>query len=62
MYFGIMVLEQVVNIALRNRRFKIQIGLALDRLVMDYVAWWGRSLRKIGPGNDLMYPQGLCTT
>ena len=28
---------------------------------MDCVALWGRGLRNIGTGNDLLYPQGLCT-
>ena len=60
MYFGLLVLEQVVNVALSKWRFQIQIGLALDRLAMEYVAWRGRSLRNIGTGNDLLYPQGLC--
>ena len=39
MYFGILVLEQVVNVALSKRKFQIQIGVALDRLARDYVAW-----------------------
>ena len=39
MYFGLLVLEQVVNVALSKWRFQIQIGLALDRLTMEYVAW-----------------------
>ena len=40
-YFGILVLEQVtvVNVALSNRRFQMQLGLVGDGLVMDYVAW-----------------------
>ena len=38
MYFCILVLEQVVNVALSKLRFQIKIGLAVDRLVMDYVA------------------------
>ena len=38
MYFGILVLEQVVNVALSNLRFQMLLGLAVDRLVMDYVA------------------------
>ena len=37
--FGILVLEQVVNVALRKREFQIWLGLAVDRLAMDNVAW-----------------------
>ena len=33
------VLGLVVKVTLSKRRFQIQIGLALDRLAMDYVAW-----------------------
>jgi hypothetical protein len=60
-YFGILVLEQVVNVALSKRRFQIYLGLAVNRLAIDYVAWCGRSLWNIGTGNDLLYPQGLST-
>ncbi len=38
-YFGILVLEQVVNVTLSKLRFQIYLGLAVDRLAMDYVAW-----------------------
>jgi hypothetical protein len=43
MYFGILFLEQVVNVAISKRRFQIQLGLAVNRLAMNYVAWSGRS-------------------
>ena len=39
MYFGILVLEQVVNVTLSKRRFQIELGLEADRLAMEYVAW-----------------------
>jgi hypothetical protein len=35
--FGILVLEQVVNVALSKQRFQMELGLAVDRLAMDYV-------------------------
>ncbi len=38
-YFGILGLEQVVNVTLSKRRFQIYLGLAVNRLAMDYVAW-----------------------
>ena len=38
MYFGILVLEQVINVTLSNQRFQMLLGLAVDRLVVDYVA------------------------
>ncbi len=37
MYFCILVLEQVVNVTLSKRRFQISLGLAVNRLAMDYV-------------------------
>ena len=60
-YLGILVLEPVVKVAFSKRRFQIQLGLAVNRLAMDYVALLGRSLRNIGRGNDLLSPQGLST-
>ena len=38
-YFGLLVLEQAVNVALSKRRFQILLELAVDRLAMDCVAW-----------------------
>ena len=38
-YFGILVLEQVVNVTLSKQRFQIELGLEVDRLAMEYVAW-----------------------
>ena len=37
--FGLLVLEQVVNVTLSKRRFQIWFGLEADGLAMEYVAW-----------------------
>jgi hypothetical protein len=39
MYFGLPVLEQVVNVALSKLKLQAWLGLAVDWFATDYGAW-----------------------